>query len=220
MFTGLVEELGTFRAVTRSAKIATIAVSARRVLEELEIGDSVALNGVCLTVTTRSESGFTCEAVPETLERSSLGQARAGDRVNLERSLRLGQRLGGHLVQGHVDAVGQLMARGQQEDSLLLTISIPPAVSPYLVPKGSVAVDGVSLTVASLDPASFAVAVIPLTAQTTTLGRKQVGDPVNLEGDILGKYVERLLKVPGKGPTGPSRDSGLNKDFLQRHGWF
>jgi riboflavin synthase len=205
MFTGIVEELGTVRAVTSNAGGARLELVAKVVLDDAELGASIAVNGCCLTVVELLADGWTADAVTETLDRTSLGSLRPGDPVNLERPVRVADRLGGHVVQGHVDGVGALRERVALPDgSTRMTFAAPPAVLRYVVEKGSITVDGVSLTVAALDDraATFDVAVIPHTLAVTTLGAKQPGDPVNLEADVLAKYVERLL---GASPGAPDR---------------
>ena len=201
MFTGIVEELGTVRAITPNAGGARIEIVAKAVLEDAEIGASIAVNGCCLTVVELLDDGWAADAVTETLDRTSLGALGAGDPVNLERPVRLADRLGGHVVQGHVDGVGSLRARDALPDgSTRMTFAADASVLRYVVEKGSITVDGISLTVAALDDGALAdgggtfdVAVIPHTLSVTTLGPKQPGDPVNLEVDVLAKYVERLL---------------------------
>jgi riboflavin synthase len=201
MFTGIVEELGTVRAVTPNAGGARIEIIAKVVLDDAELGASIAVNGCCLTVVELLDDGWAADAVTETLDRTSLGSLTAGDPVNLERPVRLADRLGGHIVQGHVDGVGALRERVALPDgSTRMTFAAPPDLLRYIVEKGSITVDGISLTVASLGTASingtsdaFDVAVIPHTLSVTTLGAKAPGDPVNLEVDVLAKYVERLL---------------------------
>jgi riboflavin synthase len=179
MFTGIVEELGRVRAVTPN-----------------EVGSSIAVNGCCLTVVSLGDGWWTADAQRETLARTTLGSLRGGDPVNLERPVRLADRLGGHLVQGHVDAVGTVTSRESLPDgSTLLTVGLPGPLARYVVEKGSVTVDGVSLTVTSVDQGSFGVALIPHTLAVTTLGTRGPGDEVNLEVDVLAKYVERLLVV-------------------------
>jgi riboflavin synthase len=197
MFTGIVEELGTLRALRPNAVGARLEIAATRVLEDAAIGDSIAVNGCCLTVVERGDGWWAADAVSETLSRTCLGALRPGDRVNLERPVRLADRLGGHLVQGHVDAVGTIAAHEPLADgSARVRISAPAALLRYVVEKGSIAVDGISLTVAAIDDAGFEIALIPHTLAVTTLGLKRSGDPVNLEADVLAKYVERLLPPP------------------------
>jgi len=198
MFTGIVEELGSVRGVYPVGDGARIEIAATQVLAGTAIGSSIAVNGCCLTVVELGEGGFAADAVTETLRRTALGWLTPGDPVNLERPARLDDRLGGHLVQGHVDAVGTIRARERQADgSQRVEFSAPDSVVRYVVEKGSIAVDGISLTVAAVADRGFAVAVIPHTLAVTTLGTKRDGDPVNLEVDILAKYVERLLQQEG-----------------------
>ncbi len=204
MFTGIVEELGSVRAITPHAGGARLEIAAKVVLEDAELGASIAVNGCCLTVVELLDDGWADDAVTETLDRTSLGSLVAGDPVNLERPVRLADRLGGHVVQGHVDGVGTLHERVALPDgSTRMTFSAPAPLLRFVVEKGSITVDGISLTVASLDDAppaegegAFDVAVIPHTLAVTTLGPKRPGDPVNLEVDVLAKYVERLLSTP------------------------
>jgi riboflavin synthase len=195
MFTGIVEELGRVRAVTENVGGARIEIDASSVLDDAEIGASIAVNGCCLTVVALGDGHWAADAVIETLRRTNLGDLQPGDPVNLERPLRLTDRLGGHLVQGHVDATGTVRARAPQADgSTLVTFDAPSEVTRYVVHKGSITVDGISLTVADVVDDGFAVAVIPHTLAVTTLGSKPVGARVNLEVDMVAKYVERLLQ--------------------------
>ncbi|HEY4396206.1 MAG TPA: riboflavin synthase [Acidimicrobiia bacterium] len=194
MFTGIIEELGSVRAIDRREGGARLEIAATTVLADARAGDSIAVNGCCLTVVDRGDDRWAADAVIETLERTALGSLEPGDSVNLERPLRLSDHLGGHLVQGHVDAVGHVAARTPLADgSTRFTFSAPSDVLRYVVEKGSVAVDGISLTVAALGDDSFDVAVIPHTLAVTTLGHKAPGAAVNLEADLIAKYVERLL---------------------------
>jgi riboflavin synthase len=194
MFTGIVEELGVVRRVTPHATGARLEIGASMLLEDIHIGDSISLNGCCLTVVAIYADSYAVDVVEESLCVTSLGALRSGDRVNLERSVRLADRLGGHLVQGHVDGVATLVARAPLADgSLQMRFAAPPEVLRYVVYKGAVAVDGISLTVASVDAASFEIAVIPHTQEVTTLGFRQPGDQVNVETDVLARYVEKLL---------------------------
>ena len=207
MFTGIVEELGTVRRIEPDATGARLEFEASVVLEDIHVGGSIAVNGCCLTVVERGETWWAADAVEETLKRTSLGALRAGDSVNLERPVRASDRLSGHIVQGHVDGQGCIGTRMDNPDgSLLVWIQTPPALLRYVVEKGSIAVDGVSLTVVGVNPTGFSVALIPHTRAVTTLGSKRNGDAVNLEVDVLAKYVERLLA-----PTTPSRVAELSR---------
>jgi riboflavin synthase len=194
MFTGLVEELGRVRAVHRREGGARVEIDATTVVHDASVGDSISVNGCCVTVVELGDGWWAADAVIETLERTALGSLEAGEHVNLERPLRLADRVGGHLVQGHVDAVGRIAARTPLPDgSSRFTFSAPSDVLRYVVEKGSVAVDGISLTVTAVGTETFDVAVIPHTLAVTTLGHKDAGGPVNVEVDLMAKYVERLL---------------------------
>jgi riboflavin synthase len=248
MFTGIIEAIGTVRECTRKPGGAWAHIGAGPLAEGLRVGDSIAVDGACLTVTALRRDGFTCDLSAETLERTTLGTLRAGSRVNLERPLRLGDRLGGHLVSGHVDAVGEVAGRIHQgpasrrsaepwsraqaegahakpsgvTDGEFWRFRFPQELAPLLVMKGSIAVDGISLTIAELSRDTFGVALIPHTLRHTTLGGKRAGDPVNLEADLLGKHVARLLALragfhPGAGSTpegGPSLRVGFRPGGL------
>ncbi|MBW8480934.1 riboflavin synthase [Actinomadura parmotrematis] len=193
MFTGIVEELGEIEAVESLADSARLTVRGPLVTEDAVHGASIAVNGVCLTVVEHKDGAFTADVMRETLDRSSLGALVPGSRVNLERPVRLADRLGGHLVQGHVDGVGAIVSREPGEKWDVVTIGLPPHLARYVVDKGSITVDGISLTVVRADADRFSVSLIPTTLELTTLGRKQPGDPVNLEVDVVAKYVERML---------------------------
>jgi len=200
MFTGIVEELGEVVSVEHLRGAARVAVRGPRVTADARPGDSIAVNGTCLTVTGLSGDEFTADVMAETLHRTGLGDLAPGSPVNLERSLRVGDRLGGHMVQGHVDGVGTVVSRLTGEHWDVVRITVPPGFARYLVEKGSVAVDGVSLTVSALgagpgDQPWFEVSLIPATLAATTLGRVQPGGSVNLEADVIGKYVERMLRA-------------------------
>lgn len=203
MFTGIIEELGEVVAVDAGAESSRLTVRGPTVTSDARHGDSIAVNGVCLTVVEHADGQFTADVMAETLARSSLGALVPGSPVNLERPLTLSARLGGHLVQGHVDAVGEIVSVDSHEQWTVVRVSLPPALSRYLVEKGSITVDGISLTVTTVDdgaddrPATFGVSLIPTTLELTTLGRKGPGDPVNLEVDVVAKYTERLLAHRG-----------------------
>lgn len=216
MFTGIIEELGTVERVTRGRVSAVIAIRAEHILSDLKIGDSVAVNGVCLTATSLTGHGFTADVMHETLDRSSLAGLGPGSPVNLERAMAADGRFGGHIVAGHVDGVGTIAAIEQDDNAIWFTITAPAQVLRYVVEKGSIAIDGISLTVARVETDRFAVSVIPHTAAVTLLGRCRVGDRVNLESDIIGKYVERLLRPT---PELKTKESKLTMDFLSQHGF-
>ena len=206
MFTGIVEEVGKVTLV----RPGHLVITASDVLQGMELGGSINVNGVCLTIISLDTNSFSVDIMPETLERSNLGLLSAGDRVNLERPLSLGGRLGGHLVQGHVDATGRVTSVRWNGEAMLVRFEAPSEVMYYVVDKGFIAVDGVSLTVVTKDRSAFQVSVVDYTRQHTTLGDRQVGDPVNLEVDIIAKYVEQL---------GQARSTGVTMDFLQEHGF-
>ena len=195
MFTGIVEELGVVEAIEDQSDAMRLTVRGPQVMSDAAPGDSISVEGCCLTVATREGETFTADVMKETLDKTTLGALRPGARVNLERAATLATRMGGHLVQGHVDGVGDIVARTPGEHWEVLEISLPRGLSAYLVEKGSITVDGISLTVVSVDDAraTFTVSLIPETLQRTTLGGKGVGEPVNLEVDVTAKYVERLL---------------------------
>ena len=199
MFTGIVEELGSVRAVGRTGDVVRLEIAAHVAREGSEVGASVAVNGVCLTVVSAAADRLDFEVGPETLVRTTLGKLRTGDAVNLERPLRFGAAVGGHLVLGHVDGIGIVEDVSRVESTARVRIALPgPALAPLLVPQGSVAVDGVSLTVAALDDRAFEVMVIPHTLAVTTFGRLARGQTVNLETDVIGKYLQRSLELKGR----------------------
>lgn len=200
MFTGIIEEVGHVKSLHRGAKSFTLEVEAEKVLEGSLVGDSIATNGVCLTVTSLTGHGFTADVMPETVSRTALGELVSGSPVNLERALSLQTRLGGHIVSGHIDGTGRIADRRQDDTALWLTIECDSKLLRYIIEKGSVTLQGVSLTVARVDARSFAVSLIPHTQAATTLHQAKVGDLVNIENDIIAKYVEKLLgKAPDNG---------------------
>jgi riboflavin synthase len=210
MFTGIIAALGSIRRMTRKGADALIDVDAAMSLEDIRIGDSIAVNGSCLTVTRLTDRSFTADVSAETLARTNLGALKSGDRVNLEKALRFNDFLGGHLVLGHIDGQGRLQEKAQKAGSVVFVIEAPEPLMRYVVEKGSIAVDGVSLTVNRCEKNRFHVNMIPHTAQATTLGFKKVGDAFNIETDIIGKYVERFLQ-PRK---------GMDMGFLADHGFL
>ncbi|MEV0785839.1 riboflavin synthase [Streptomyces sp. NPDC050423] len=203
MFTGIVEELGEVTAVENLGDASRFRLRGPVVTEGAKHGDSIAVNGVCLTVVDHGEQEFTADVMAETLNRSSLGALRPGSRVNLERPMALGGRLGGHIVQGHVDGTGRIVEREASENWEIVKVSLPAELTRYVVEKGSITVDGVSLTVVDAGPDYFTVSLIPTTLSLTTLGHKEPGDPVNLEVDVIAKYVERLLGHRAQEPEEP-----------------
>jgi riboflavin synthase len=209
MFTGIIEEVGRVRSLNAGAE-PSLSVLAKSVLEGTRPGDSIAVNGACLTVTALDGSSFTVGLMPETLRRTNLGALRAGDKVNLERALQVGGRLGGHFVQGHVDGVGRLLEVRREREALLMRFAAPPAIMRYVVPKGFIAVDGISLTVAECDHGSFTVSLVTFTQSNVALSEKRPGSEVNLETDILGKYIERFARPSG---------GGITAEFLAAHGF-
>lgn len=215
MFTGIIETVGIIRAFVRHPAGARMTIGAPAIADAARPGDSLAVDGACLTVAVLAGDAVACDLSAETLSRTTLGALRVGGRVNLERPLRLGDRVGGHLVSGHVDAVGQLVGRFPQGEAAVHRVRFPESLAPFLVPKGSVAVDGISLTVAALAGRHFDVAVIPYTLRGTTLVEKRVGAQLNLEADLIGKYVARLAAGRAAGP--PSGD--LTLMALKEHGF-
>ncbi|MBP2653045.1 MAG: ribE [Firmicutes bacterium] len=217
MFTGLVEELGRVRNIVRGAKSVRITVSARLVLGDIKLGDSMAVNGTCLTVVDFTDEWFTADVMPETVERTALAKLKAGDVVNLERTLKVGDRFGGHIVSGHIDGMGTILDKEQNDIAVVVKIEARPEVMRYIVKKGSVAIDGISLTVVELGDSWFTVSLIPHTAAATTLGIKGVRDKVNLETDIIGKYIEKFMRL---GPVEQQQvKSGLTAEFLLENGF-
>lgn len=227
MFTGIVEELGKIRSLSMAGTSGKIAIQARKVLENTKIGDSIAVNGICLTVVTLQNDGFTADVMAETVRRSSLGSCRTGDQVNLERAMAADGRFGGHIVAGHIDGTGTITAMEKEENAVWVTIKAGADILRYVVEKGSIAIDGISLTVAYVDDACFRVSVIPHTGEETTLLKKNPGDIVNLETDMIGKYVEKLLGLSGAasaaGTTGNAgknqTGSALTMEMLEQYGF-
>ncbi len=216
MFTGIVEEIGLVRFVTPGEKSARLTFAARTVLEDMHPGDSISVSGVCLTVVSFDSGSFTVDVSPETLSTTILGDLKPGDSVNLERAIQAQGRLGGHLVSGHVDGVGVLMDRKPEGNAIVMTVSAPKEILDLSVPKGSIAVDGISLTINEINPTSFSVSVIPHTAKRTTLADKKIGSRVNLESDLIGRYVRKFLAERGEVEK---QTGNIDIRFLSEHGF-
>ena len=216
MFSGIVEEMGVVKSLVPGLAGARLSILAGIVLKDLQLGESVSVSGACLTAAEVGETDFVVDVSVETLGVTTLGTLTAGAAVNLERALKLNDRLGGHLVTGHVDGTGILRERTQAGNTLLLTLEVPEPILRYCIPKGSLTVDGVSLTINSVSEDGVSVAIIPHTAKVTTLGIKQPGDAVNLESDLIGKYVERLLQNSGQLPEKAA--PVIDRDYLQQRG--
>lgn len=225
IFTGIVEETGKIESVANGNKSAIITIIADKVLKGTKIGDSIAVNGVCLTVTSISGNKFTADVMAETIRRSSLGTLKHGSKVNLERAMAADGRFGGHIVSGHIDGTGVIRSLEREDNAVWVEIETPDKLLKYIVEKGSIAINGISLTVAKLTDDSFSVSVIPHTGEETTLLAKKPGDIVNLENDIVGKYVERLMnfntsqKSPFDNKTATSTKSNITMDFLTENGF-
>ncbi len=216
MFTGIIEELGQVKEIKKENKSAKIKIAAKLIPQDLKLGDSVAVNGVCLTIVSFSSQDLTAEVMAETLDKSSLGLLRAGERVNLERALRADSRFGGHIVSGHVDGRGQILSVKEEGIAQVFKISYPKELAPYLAKKGSVAVDGISLTLVDVLDDYFIISLIPHSLDMTTLGFKREKDLVNLEIDILARYIERLLQVKNTEKEKPA----LTESFLLENGFI
>lgn len=216
MFSGIIEEMGAIQAIDKGLAGAKFSILASLILEDLKLGDSISVAGVCLTASQVGDLGFFVDVSTETLNCTTLGSIAIGTPVNLERAMKLNARMGGHLVTGHVDGIGLLRARQQDGNSIQLTVEAPEEISRYCVAKGSITVDGISLTINAVSDRSIAVAIIPHTAKVTTMGLKQIGDTVNLESDLIGKYVERLLQASGA--LSPKPATVINRDYLQKRG--
>lgn len=216
MFTGIVEEMGTIAGIQKGAKSAVLTIQAEKVFSDIHIGDSIALNGVCLTVTSFSGNIYTADVMNETLRRSSLGSLTIGSKVNLERAMAANGRFGGHIVSGHIDGTGTITKVEKDDNAIWYTIAAEENLMKYIVEKGSIAIDGISLTVAKRSDMDFAISMIPHTAKETVLSQKKPGDIVNLENDIVGKYIEQLMHYEKKEEK---KESRLTKEFLLQAGF-
>ncbi|MBE0651297.1 MAG: riboflavin synthase [Bacteroidales bacterium] len=219
MFTGIIEETGSIRQISRGSKSVKLTIEASLVLEDTRVGDSISTNGICLTVVEMDGRSFTVDVMAETLRRTSLNRLTTGSRVNLERALRLSDRLGGHLLSGHVDGLGVIREITTEDIARVINIDTTPDLLRYIVAKGSIAIDGISLTVVAVDERAFSVSIIPHTATVTTLLDKQPGDAVNLETDMIAKYVEKLLFSKNDLPR-KDIEQGLDLQFLSENGFI
>ena len=219
MFTGLIEATGKIREIGRKGVSFQVSISSGLDVTRTDIGASISVDGVCLTVVRIEKDSFAVDVSRETLERTTLKEKKKGDEVNLERALRLSDRLAGHLVSGHIDGTGTITSMTRKDNSLVVTISTSSEVARYLVSKGSVALDGISLTINEVQGTSFSLAIIPHTAQVTTVGKKSTGDRLNIETDIIGKYVERFLQQAELVPKEKGKSSSITQDFLTKYGF-
>lgn len=215
MFTGIVEEIGVIQKIQRGVKSSVLSIQGNIILGDLDIGDSIAVNGVCLTVSNFSKNVFTADVMHETLSRSTLANIKTGSNVNLERAMPANGRFGGHIVSGHIDGIGVITKVKSDDNAIWYTIKTTSKIMNYIVEKGSIAIDGISLTVAGVDREAFSVSIIPHTAKATILSEKSIGDDVNLENDVLGKYVGKLLGIE----QAKSPQSGITKEFLTKFGY-
>ncbi|MBM7834802.1 riboflavin synthase [Clostridium sardiniense] len=218
MFTGIIEEIGEIQSIKKGDKSSRLLIKANKVLKDTKIGDSISTNGVCLTVTSISSNSFEADVMAETLRKSNLGDLNKLNKVNLERALSIKSRLGGHIVSGHIDGVGKIVDFTKEDNAVWITIKAPIAILKYVVLKGSIAIDGVSLTVAYVDDEIFKVSIIPHTGEETILLNKKTGETVNLECDVIGKYVEKLLKLDDKKTE--VKENTITEDFLKNNGFL
>jgi riboflavin synthase len=212
VFTGIIEEIGKTQTIRKGPESSFLSVQAKKIMEDVRLGDSIAVNGVCLTVTAFSQGGFTADVMNETYNRSSLGSLSTGSPVNLERAMPANGRFGGHIVSGHIDGTGTVSAIQKDDNAVWYTIKTTPDILRYIIEKGSVAIDGISLTVAKVKRDSFSVSVIPHTASMTILPGRRIGDTVNLENDCIGKYVERLMGIQ-------QPENNITAGFLKKYGF-
>lgn len=216
IFTGIIEELGVVKSIAINGASGCITIKAKKVLEGIQLGDSIAVNGTCLTVTSINSDGFSADVMAETVRRTSLSQVGKGDMVNLERAMILNGRFGGHIVSGHIDGTGTITKYTKEENAIWVTIKAPDEILDLIVEKGSICIDGISLTVATVSDRDFQVSIIPHTAKETTLIHKKVGSLVNLENDIVGKYIKKLME--NKQEEQAKKASGLTMEMLEEYG--
>lgn len=216
MFTGLIEEIGHIKAMEKGGDSIRLSIAASKIMDDVKLGDSIATNGICLTVVDFDSTGFSADVMPETMNRSNFHMQKEGSRVNLERALRVGDRMGGHMVSGHIDGVGEIVSQEKDDNAIWVSISAPKVILKYVIEKGSIAIDGISLTVAYVDEQLFKVSIIPLTQDDTTLVSKKIGNQVNLECDMTAKYIEKFMFHKDE----PKKESNINMDFLKDNGFL
>jgi len=229
MFTGIIEEVGTLLSVEKSGEAFQLNVKGKKILEDVKLGDSISTNGVCLTVVDYSRGRFRADVMPETLRKSNLGDLKVGDSVNLERAMAIGDRFGGHMVSGHIDGMGKISKYRKEKNATWIRIDCDRNLLRYMIPKGSIAIDGTSLTIATVDSKGFEVSIIPLTGEDTTLLKKPLGAKVNLECDMVGKYIEKFMNTPmydsleddaeGSGKPVGTKSEGLTIERLKELGY-
>lgn len=216
MFTGLIEEIGYIKAMKKGGNSIRLSIAANKIMDDVKLGDSIATNGICLTVVDFNSNGFSADVMPETMNRSSFHQQKEGAGVNLERALRVGDRMGGHMVSGHVDGLGEIISQTKDDNAIWVSVAAPKNILKYVIEKGSIAIDGISLTVAYVDEKQFKVSIIPLTQDDTTLVSKKIGSLVNLECDMTAKYIEKFMFHK----DGEKKESNISMDFLKENGFF
>ncbi len=216
MFTGLIEEIGKIKAIEPSSRAIRLNIVAHKIMHDVKLGDSISTNGVCLTVTSFNHLGFTSDVMPETMEKTNLGKLKIGSEVNLERAVRIGDRLGGHMVSGHIDGVGEITGKEKDDNAIWIHIAASEDILKYVVKKASIAIDGISLTVADVNQNGFKVSIIPLTQKDTTLTSKMKGETVNLECDMTAKYIEKFLHFREKQHA---KETRISMDLLKENGF-
>lgn len=219
MFTGIIEEIGKIKSIERHSNSIKLTVAAKKIMSDMHIGDSISTNGICLTVTTFNESSFTVDVMPETMMMTNFKNLKVNDSVNLERALAANGRLGGHIVSGHIDGIGTIIRKYNDDKAIRMSFSTSPSILELIVKKGSIAIDGISLTVTDVDSNSFSVSIIEHTQGETTLTSKKIGDTVNLENDVIGKYVQKMFAGTRNNANSDTNNKGISLDFLESNGF-
>lgn len=219
MFTGIIEEIGKIKSIERHFNSIKLTVAAKKIMSDMHIGDSISTNGICLTVTTFNESSFTVDVMPETMMMTNFKNLKVNDAVNLERALAANGRLGGHIVSGHIDGIGTIIRKYNDDKAIRMSFSTSPSILELIVKKGSIAIDGISLTVTDVDSTSFSVSIIEHTQGETTLTSKKIGDTVNLENDVIGKYVQKMFAGTRNNANSDTNNKGISLDFLESNGF-